>query len=93
MFWSWLFVIKYNYGVVGTGYAGVISNGSILIICLIYTSMLEDVKEGVFWPDSRSCTGIYEYLKVGIPSVVMIAAEWWAYEVIAILTGLFGVKV
>jgi hypothetical protein len=55
--------------------------------------MLEDVKEGVFWPDSRSCTGIYEYLKVGIPSVVMIAAEWWAYEVIAILTGLFGVKV
>jgi multidrug resistance protein, MATE family len=62
VFWSWLFVIKYEYGVVGTGYAGVISNGSILIICLIYTSMLEDIKEGVFWPDSRSFTGIQEYL-------------------------------
>lgn len=32
------------------------------------------------------------YLKLGIPSVGLVTLDWWAYEVMTVMAGLFGVE-
>ena len=54
--WSYIFVSKnqLNFGIVGTGIAGVITNFSILAFNVIYSYCLPDIKEAIFLPDKRS---------------------------------------
>jgi len=32
------------------------------------------------------------YLKIGVPGMLMLCFEWWAFELLAIFTGLLGVN-
>ena len=38
-----------------------------------------------------SKSGIIEYLKLGLPSVLSIISEWWAYQVMILIASAFGV--
>ena len=60
VFWSWLFVIHWGYGIEGTGYAAIITNMTILFATLFYTYLLEDIREAIFWPDARTFQGLKE---------------------------------
>jgi len=42
-------------------------------------------------PDIESFRGWGEYLKVSLPSTVMICAEWWAFEILTLISGTLGV--
>ena len=48
----------------------------------------------VFWYDSSifSMQDNWIYLKIGVPGMLMLCFEWWAFELLAIFTGLIGVK-
>ena len=48
----------------------------------------------VFWYDSSifSMEDNLVYLKIGVPGMLMLCFEWWAFELLAIFTGLIGVK-
>lgn len=46
----------------------------------------------VFWYDMTVFDEIGDFLKVGIPGMLMLCFEWWAFELLAIFTGLIGVK-
>jgi Na+-driven multidrug efflux pump len=35
--------------------------------------------------------GFYDYLQLGIPSVLSIISEWWAYNAMLLIAGQFGV--
>ena len=52
VFLSWLFVWKLDYGIVGTGIASVITNFIIYTILIVYTYILDDLKEANTLPDS-----------------------------------------
>jgi Na+-driven multidrug efflux pump len=54
--WSYIFVIKYNLGVQGTGIAGIITNSIVLFCNLAYSCYSNDLKDAIFWPDRRSLT-------------------------------------
>jgi MATE family multidrug resistance protein len=86
-------VIHLEYGIVGTGIASLISNGTVFLICTIYASMIPEISESIFWPDHRCFYGLSEYLKIGIPQTIMLCSEWWAFELITVVTGYFGVKI
>lgn len=32
------------------------------------------------------------YLRVAVPSMIMICAEWWAFDVVTLLAGILSVK-
>ena len=32
------------------------------------------------------------YLSIGLPSALMVCFEWWAFEILAILSGYIGVE-
>ena len=74
-----LFVYKLDYGVGGLGYATSITYFSMFLFVNIYSLCLKDIKEALFWPTRDSFTGWGQYLRIGIPSIIMICAEVWAF--------------
>jgi Na+-driven multidrug efflux pump len=45
----------------------------------------------VFWYDKTVLYDVCNYLKIGIPGMLMLCFEWWAFEILALFTGLLGV--
>mgnify|MGYP000904570346 CR=1 FL=1 len=45
----------------------------------------------VFFYDHHCFKDICNYLKIGVPGMLMLCFEWWAFELLAIFTGLLGV--
>ena len=47
----------------------------------------------VFWYDMSTfdSTEICTYLKIGVPGMFMLCFEWWAFELLAIFSGLISV--
>jgi multidrug resistance protein, MATE family len=77
-------------GIIGTGYAGIISRITIYIVLLIYTYLTPDLKPAIIWPDKRTFTGIFKYLELGIPSTLMLCLDWWAWELMVLISGYFA---
>ena len=48
-------------------------------------------KDMVFWYDTSVFIGIGNFLKIGIPGMLMLCFEWWAFELLALFTGTLGV--
>jgi multidrug resistance protein, MATE family len=48
-------------------------------------------KDMVFFYDSTVLNNLKNYLKIGIPGMLMLCFEWWCFELLAIFTGLLGV--
>jgi MATE family multidrug resistance protein len=46
----------------------------------------------VFWYDKSVTKDVGIYLKIGIPGMLMLCFEWWAFELLALFTGLLGVN-
>ena len=45
----------------------------------------------IFWYDRTIFYDLYTFLKIGVPGMLMLCFEWWAFELLAIFTGLIGV--
>ena len=90
-FWCSLFVIKLELGITGTGIANVITNTIFFATLYTFTHYQEDLKEAIFMPDRRTLdsTGIKEYVKLGVPSIIMICLDWWVWELMVLMCGYF----
>lgn len=45
----------------------------------------------IFWYDRTCWEDLGTFLKIGVPGMLMLCFEWWAFELLAIFTGLLGV--
>ena len=54
--------------------------------------MIPEIKDAVQWPNKRAFKDIRQYLELGIPSALMVCLEWWAFEVMTLITGYIGVN-
>lgn len=91
--WCYLFVIKYDLGIVGVGMSSSLSNFLIYSSVLIYTNSIQELKPAMkqkFF-HKRTFMGTFQYLELGIPSAAMLCLEWWAYEVMTLMSGYLGV--
>lgn len=79
-------------GIKGTGTAGILTNGMVLSINLMYTYAIEEIREAVFWPDRNCFYGISEYLEIGLPSAVMVCLDGLAWHLMSLTTGYLGVN-
>lgn len=93
--WSYYLVSKsqLNWGIFGTGVAGVITNLTNFSFNLLYTYLIDDISDGVFMPDARSFESLGEYFKLGLPSAFMFALDVWAGSIVRFLSGYLGVDV
>lgn len=75
----------------GVGYASTISNITVYVSLLIYSTCIPSISEAIFLPDKKVFRGIGQYMALGIPSAMMLCLEWWAYEVMTLMAGYIGV--
>lgn len=50
-----------------------------------------EYKDMVFWYDKSIYRELVKYLRIGVSGMLMLCFEWWAFELLAIFTGLLGV--
>lgn len=88
----YVFLKHFNLGIQGLGYANTVSCGTTYLIYLVYTSCLKgEIADAVQWPNSKSFKYLGVFLQKGIPATLMLALEWWAFEVMTLMAGVLGV--
>jgi MATE family multidrug resistance protein len=87
----YLFVDHFDLDIRGLGLASSTKDFVLLLSVMIYANCNEQVRPALSLPDSSSFSGWGEYLKISLPGTVMMCAEWWAFELLVLLSGILGV--
>ena len=90
--WCYLFVIVLNMEVVGLGIASNITALTMLVCITIHAQCLSQVSNALFCPNAEAFKNWGEYLKLSLPATMMLCAEWWAFEILTIISGIIGVR-
>ena len=77
--------------VTGIGIASSAANLVNFLIMLVYTCFISEVKDANFFPRYEPIWELKEQFNLGLASSVMMCLEWWAYEIMLIMTGPLGV--
>lgn len=91
--WCQLFITKLNLREYGAALATNITYILNMIIADIWIRILSDTefKNMIFCYDKTMFSDLIKYLRIGISGMLMLCFEWWAFELLAIFTGLLGV--
>jgi MATE family multidrug resistance protein len=89
-FLCYYFVMVKDMNVRGVGIASSITNSFIFVFLLAYTYRIEEIRPALTIPDTRIFKGLVAYFKIGFASALMVCLEWWAFEVMTLLVGIFG---
>lgn len=65
-----------------------------MIIADVWIRMLKngEFANMIFFYDSSIFKQVLTYLRIGVSGMLMLCFEWWAFELLAIFTGLLGVE-
>jgi MATE family multidrug resistance protein len=83
--WCYILIIVLDMGLKGAGLSIVISQTLNAIAGCFYIWYIKPNPESVFFPTRDSFKSIGSYLKVALPTTFLICAEWWAFEIQAII--------
>ncbi|KAL5722070.1 hypothetical protein ACHQM5_005637 [Ranunculus cassubicifolius] len=84
----WVLVYKTGLGTVGAALALGISywvNVIVLIIYIMYSPSCEKTRVPL---SMEAVKGIRVFLRVAVPSTIMICLEWWSFELLVLLSGI-----
>ena len=89
IFWLYFFIFGLNLGVYGTPIAISITYWSTFIITWTYLTIFKNTWRKDSWHcfNKDSFTGIFEYLRFGLPSMFMLMLELLTFEGIIIMSG------
>ena len=85
------FVSYLDLGIRGLAYASSVKDFVLIFSVMIYGNCSEKIRPALSMPNSESFRGWGEYLKVALPSTVMLCAEWWAFLLLTLISGTMGV--
>ncbi|XP_052432378.1 multidrug and toxin extrusion protein 1 isoform X1 [Carassius gibelio] len=87
---NYIFLFVLDLGVPGSAAANTISQYSLAIILFIYIRCMGLHKDT--WPGwSMDCLQEWDsFIHLAIPSMLMMCAEWWTYEIGGLLSGLIS---
>ena len=57
-----------------------------------YSLWNKEIRKCFFFFTSDSFRDLGSYLRVGIPSLVMLCLEWWSFEVLAFMAGYISLE-
>nr|KAJ3422466.1 hypothetical protein HK105_007893 [Polyrhizophydium stewartii] len=93
IFLQWFLVWSpYAIGIVGAPIATSISNTLICLMTMAYTAWIDGYETwgGWDWNEALDMRQIWIYVKLGVPGIAMVCSEWWAFELVALASGLLG---
>lgn len=89
----YLFVYTFGFGYLGAAIGTTITNFTSLFgltgLLIFWKGLIEP--ESLHCPNKDSFHGLWEYLKVGGPSAIMLIIEWISFEIIGLYAGMLGV--
>ena len=90
--WCYLFIIYMDLGLAGAAFANCVHAFICFIVTTIYTSFYADQKVPILslMPGVLDKSHVNNYLEIGVPSIGMICLEWWGFEVIVLMSGVFS---
>ncbi|KAJ4837725.1 hypothetical protein Tsubulata_027431, partial [Turnera subulata] len=84
----WMLVLKFGLGLKGAALANSISNWINALLLIAYSWLSPSCKETRAGCSSEALHGIPGFLKLAIPSAVMLGMEMWSFAIITLLSGL-----
>ena len=92
-FWCQYFITNLGLREVGAAYATNITYILNMVLSDLWIRCKQDdFKDMIFWYDKTCYRDLWTFLKIGVPGMLMLCFEWWAFELLAIFTGLLGVN-
>lgn len=88
-----LFIFYFNFDVYGLGVSTILTYAVQLSILIIYANHKEEIKEAIFLPNYETFQDWREYFDLALPATFIICGEWWAYELLSIMSGRLGIVV
>ncbi|CDW89329.1 na+-driven multidrug efflux pump [Stylonychia lemnae] len=79
-FWSYLFIDHLGMNLKGTAYSNTLTQLTNIILIAIFISFEKDIKDAFFWPDRQSFVGLWSYVKMAIPAMLLWGIESWAFS-------------
>ncbi|XP_028632401.1 multidrug and toxin extrusion protein 1 [Grammomys surdaster] len=87
---NYLFLYQLHLGVMGSALANTISQFALAILLFLYI-LWRGLHQATWGGWSWECLQDWEsFLRLAIPSMLMLCIEWWAYEVGSFLSGILG---
>lgn len=89
VFFNWLFVWHLGWGFIGAPWAVVITQNLLPTLLFLY----------VYFINGRQCWGGFSkraftnwgpMIRLALPGMIMVEAEWFAFEILTLATGQFG---
>ena len=59
---------------------------------LVFSKCMKSIRDSIMFPNRAIFTNLGQYIRIAFPSMVLVVAGWWAFEIIIILSGLLGQK-
>lgn len=88
--WCYLFIFPFNFSFIGAAYAKVLTSSICMIFTLIYC-LYKSLIQIPSLPELKEMIAHSKvFLELAFPSVVMICFDWWAYELMTLLSGNLG---
>ncbi|XP_020593392.1 protein DETOXIFICATION 14-like [Phalaenopsis equestris] len=84
----WAMVLKTGLGNVGAALSISISYWINVLILLMYIKYSDSCKATRTALSMEAFKGINEFLRLAVPSAVMMCLEWWSFELLVLLSGL-----
>ena len=91
VFACYFFVDILKYDIQGIGLASIITNFIIYVLIIAYSRNIPEIKNTAKSDFLVTKQGLYEYFLLGAPCAIMVALEWWAYQLMMVLSGIIGV--
>ncbi|KAM3412524.1 hypothetical protein ACQJBY_003938 [Aegilops geniculata] len=84
----WLLVFKTSLGYIGAALAISVSYWLNVFMLVAYIGCSNSCKETFSPPTLDAFSGVGVFMRLALPSALMLCFEWWSFEVIILLSGL-----
>ena len=88
----YLFIARWSMGVKGLGYATLMTCFNMFSITAVYAVCTKETRMALSWPNKDAFINWGEYLRISVPSTIMMLAEGWAINILGLFAGLISVN-
>ncbi|KAH6763068.1 MATE efflux family protein [Perilla frutescens var. hirtella] len=88
IFWCWLFLFRLEFGSRGAAVANAVSYWINVVLLVVYIKFSSACAESFTGFSREAFSDMLGFLRLAVPSAMMICLEYWSFEMVVLLSGL-----
>ena len=80
-----------DWDIIGLGIASSITACILLLVTMVYAHLVSEIQPALVSMDITVWFGWWEYFALGVPTTAILCGEYWAWQILAIVSGNLGV--